>query len=513
MADYLIGCDVGTSGAKSVLIDSEGAVLGSHYIEYPLITKRPGWAEQDPEWYWAAVADTIRACISQSGADPAEIRGVSISALSPACILVDDKLNPLQDSHIWMDRRGTKEAAMVKDLIGEEKVFEVSANPIDPFFATIKVLWEKNNRPDLYKKTYKVQTAADYPRMKLTGKTVTDYSNASLFGICYNIIKKEWDYSLIEQLGLNAEIFPDTFPCDEVVGEVTAQAAERTGLKKGTPVVAGTVDAGAAYLAGGAVRDGDMSLTMGTAGCMGFVHSEPKFTKNMITIAHMANSRSMYVTNAAIVSCGALLKYFRDNFAQMEKVTAQSLGLDVYDLITLEAAEAPLGSDGLIVLPYFMGERTPIWDTNARGVLFGMSLAHKRGHIVRAFLEGAAYALYQNFRYIKESGVKMTIPLVLGEGGAKSELWRQIISDVFNTPVVYMKQSKGAPAGNAINAGVGTGVFKDYSIALDWVSYTDRNEPDRARHQQYMKYYEIFERLYGKVKDEYSALADATGFN
>jgi xylulokinase len=283
-------------------------------------------------------------------------------------------------------------------------------------------------------------------------------------------------------------------------------------LKKGTPVVAGTVDANAAYVAGGAIDSGDMSTTMGTAGCMGFIHEKPEFTKNMITIVHTANSRKMYSTLAAIVSCGSLTRYFRDNFAQVERQTAQALGLDVYDIMNLEAAQAPVGSDGLIVLPYFMGERTPIWNPAARGVLFGMSITHTRGHLIRAFIEGATYALYQNFLYIRQSGVEMRNPMVLGEGGAKSALWRQIVADVFNIPVAYMSESKGAPVGNAINAGVGVGVFKDYSVAKEWVKFSDHHAPNAETHAEYMKYYAIFDRLYGKVADEFDALAAATGY-
>ena len=512
MANYLIGCDVGTSGSKSVIMREDGKVLGSAYIEYPLITKRPGWAEQNPEWYWNAIADTIQACISQSGVDPSEIRGVSISALAPACILVDKDLRPLQDAHIWMDRRGNAQAAWVKEHIGEERATSKSKNPVDSYYASIKLLWEKENRPDLYQKTYKVLTAADYPAMKLTGRAVTDHSNASLFGVGFDLPAQKWDTELISELGLDPEKFPDTFPCDEVIGEVTAEAAQRTGLAKGTPVVAGTVDANAAYIASGAVADGDVSIAMGTAGCMGFIHEKPKFTKDMITILHPSKGKPMYSTLACIVSCGALTHYFRDNFAQMEHHTAKLLGMDAYEIMNLEAEKAPIGSDGLITLPYFMGERTPIWDPLSRGMLFGLSLAHTRGHMLRSFMEGAAFALYQNFRYIRANGLKINLPMSLGEGGAKSALWRQIIADVFDIPVAFMEDSKGAPVGNAINAGVGVGVFQDYSVSRQWVHFSNRHEPNPAAHAEYMKYFEIFERLYGKIADEYIALAEATGY-
>ena len=265
MAKYLIGCDVGTGATKAVLMAIDGEILGSHLIEYPLITKKgdqdnyPGAkAEHDPECYWNAVADTIGFSIKQAGVNPKDIKGVSISALSPACILVDKNLQPLQKAHIWMDRRATTECEWLKENIGEEHIFKVSANPIDPYFAATKFMWEKNNRPDIYEKTFKLQTAADYPTMKLTGKAVTDYSNASLIGVAFDIVNRKWDTDLIEKIGLDPDKFPEPYPCDKVIGEVTREAAKRTGLAVGTPVVAGTVDANAAWLAGGAVTTESM---------------------------------------------------------------------------------------------------------------------------------------------------------------------------------------------------------------------------------------------------------------
>ena len=512
MANYLVGSDIGTSGAKSVVMRDDGRVLGSAYIEYPLITPRPGWAEQDPEWYWNAVADTIRQAIAKSGVDSAEIRGVSVSAFSPACILVDKEQRPLQNSHIWMDRRGTAEAEWVRQTFGENRAAEKSANPIDPYFTNIKLLWEKEHRPELYRKADKMLTAADYVTMRLTGAAVTDYSNASLFGMGLDIVERKWDEKALDELGLDCEKLPDIYACEDVIGEVTAAAAERTGLKKGTPVVAGTVDCNAAYVANGAIHDGDISVAMGTAGCMGYLHRAPKFSKNIITLIHTAYSKEMYVTLGATVSCGALTRYFRDQFAQVECQTAKALGLDEFELLGLEAEKIPAGSDGLIVLPYFMGERTPFWNPLARGVVFGLSLAHTRGHIYRAFMEGATYALYQNFQQMRQGGQSLNLPMILTEGGAKSALWRQIVADMFDIPVAYMKESKGAPVGNAILAGVGTGVFKDFSVVEDWVHFSDTHQPDPKIHAEYEKYYEIFCRLYGEVAPEFDALASATGY-
>lgn len=516
MGEFLVGSDVGTGGTKSVVMATDGTVLGTHYIEYPLMTAKtpqdrfPGAkAEHDPEWYWNAVADTIQASIQQSKVNPKDIKGVSISALSPACILVDKQLRPLQNAHIWMDRRASAECDWLKREIGEERIFKLSANPTDPYYATAKVMWEKNNRPDLYKQTYKFQTAADYPCMKLTGKAVTDYSNASLIGIAFDMVNRTWDKGLIEEIGLDPEKFPEAFACDEVIGEVTKEAAARTGLAAGTPVVAGTVDCNAAWVAGGAIDAGSTQLVMGTAGVLGVVHDEPTFTRDMITIVHTADSRRKYTTLAALVSCGALIRYFRDNFGQLERTAEAMSGVDAYDLLNKEARDVPPGSNGLIVLPYFMGERTPIWDTNARGVTFGLSLDHGRGHLIRALMEGAGYGLLHNFELMRESGVKMNLPIVLSEGGANSAMWRQIIADILDVECVFAQSSKGAPVGNAVAAGVGVGIYKSYDVVKDWVQLGARHTPDPENHARYRKLYAIYRDLYPLLKEQFVRLADA----
>jgi xylulokinase len=345
--------------------------------------------------------------------------------------------------------------------------------------------------------------------MKLTGKAVTDYSNASLIGIAFDIVKRQWDKAMLEEMGLDPDKLPEPYPCDEVIGEVTHEAAKRTGLAAGTPVVAGTVDCNAAWVAGGAVDAGSTQLVMGTAGVLGVVHDTPTFTKDMITIIHTADSRRKYTTLAALVSCGALIRYFRDNFGQLELAAEKMTGEDAYVMLNAEARNVPPGSNGLIVLPYFMGERTPIWDTHARGVVFGLSLDHGRGHLIRALMEGAAYGLKHNFDLMRSSGVHMNLPMVLSEGGANSPMWRQIIADVLDVECVLAKSSKGAPVGNAVAAGVGVGIYKDYDVVKGWVQLGDVHTPDPEINARYQKLYRIYRDLYPALQGEFINLANA----
>jgi len=503
-----VGSDVGTGGTKSVVIDTDGNTLGQHFIEYPLITNNLGYAEHDPEWYWNAVAETIFKAITDSKVNPKNIKGVSVSALSPACILVDKELNPLQLAHIWMDRRSTAQCQWLRDNIGEERIFNISANPIDSYYAVTKLMWERDNRPDLYKHTYKMQTAADYPVMKLTGVAVTDYSNASLCGIAFDVRKKLWDEQLLREINIDIDKLPEPYPCEQVIGYVTEEASLKTSIPKGTPVVAGTVDCNAAWVAGGAVDDGDASVVMGTAGVLGIVHKKDSFTKNMIMIIHTANSKTTYTTLSAQL-CGGIYRYYRDNLAVAEVNAAKELGLDPFNLMDVEAEKISPGSDGLILLPYFQGERTPIWDPYVRGLIFGLSFNHTRAHLIRAIMEGTGYAFRNNFNIIKSSGIKINLPIVMSEGGARSRLWRQIVCDMLETPGAYMKNSNGAPFGNAILAGVGVGIFKDFSIAKKWIDISEKIEPDSTNIEIYKKYYPIFLELYSRNKDLFARLAEA----
>jgi xylulokinase len=228
---------------------------------------------------------------------------------------------------------------------------------------------------------------------------------------------------------------------------------------------------------------------------------------SMINLAFTIDSANTYMTIPTTTTGGQSIRYLRDQFSQYEVEVERVLGVSSYDLLNMQAAKVPLGSDGLIILPYLMGERTPIWDTQARGVIFGLSLTHGKGHLVRAMMEAVAYALYDSYRLIKDAGLKINYPLILNEGGAVSKLWRQIITDVFNVPTVLVKRRTGAPFGDAILAGVATGVFKDFSVAKEWAEYIDEMTPNQANHERYMEYFTLYKQIYEHIRGDFKALA------
>ena len=511
MADYLLGLDYGTGGAKACIINPEGDVLGFAFEEYPFFHDKPGWSEHEAMGYWEVACRLIQSCLAQSRINPAEIRGMGVSSALPSMVMVDENNTPIHRAYNLMDRRATKEVDWLKEQVGEERLMQLTANRLEDHPSIVNLLWEKNNRPDSFKRIRKALTIDGFVTQKLTGKAVVNYPAAPFYGV-YRIMDRSFDDAILEEVGIDPAIFPDLVDCEEIAGEVTSEAAAETGLVVGIPVVT-QVDFNASCIAAGVTEPGDIMSTMGTVGNFGVIFTDPNFMfspegLSMINLGFTIDSKKNFMTIPSTTTGGQSLRYLRDNFSQLEVETERALGVSSYDLLNLQAAKVPVGSEGLVILPFLMGERTPIWDTRARGVIFGLSLSHGKGHVVRAMMEAVAYALYDSYRLIKQAGLPINYPLVLNEGGAVSKLWRQIITDVFNSPTVLVKRRTGAPYGDAILAGVVTGVFKDYSVAKDWAEYVDRMEPSQENHDQYMEYFGLYKQIYEHVKGDFRTLAE-----
>jgi sugar (pentulose or hexulose) kinase len=507
MADCLMGVDYGTGGAKACVIDAVGNVLGYAFREFPIVMEKPGWSEHDPGLYWDSTCQMIRETIAEARIDPREVRGISMSSAMPALVMVDEDHNPIGMAYNLMDRRATAEVQWLKDNVGEDRIFQVTGNRLEDHPTIVNLMWERNNRPELYAQIYKALNVDSYVRLKMTGRSVANYSTLALYGVAWDIVNNRFDEQLLEEIGINPRILPEPYPCGEVIGGVTAQAAAETGLYPGTPVTSGQIDCNAGWVGAGAIEEGDVQMNLGTVGNFGVIHKDTSFLKSMIVCAYTVDSAETYVTVPTTTTGGMSIRYLRDNFSQMEVEVERALGVDSYDLLNMQAAKVAPGSDGLVILPYLMGERTPIWDVDARGVIFGLSLSHTKGHIVRAMMEAVAYALYHNYTLIKDVRNKINYPFVLNEGGAKSPLWRRIITDVMNVPTVLVKRRTGAPYGDAILSGVATGVFKGFGVAREWAEYIDPMEPDQSNHERYMKYYAIYRNLYEHVKGDFQDLA------
>lgn len=505
MADYLLGIDYGTGGAKACITDESLNVLSYAYREYPIIVNKSGWSEHDPVLYWKVACEIIRECIQKASINPKDITGIANSSALPCMVMVDKDYEPINLAYNLMDKRATEEVRWLKDNIGAERLFKITGNRLEDHPSIVNLMWERRNRPDSFGKMHKALTIDGFIRQKLTGRSTVNYSNATFLG-AFNVFTKEFDGKLLEEIGIDINLMPEVFACEEIIGTVSNKAAEETGLVPGIPVTAGQADCNAGWIGGGAVEIGDIQMNLGTCGNFGIIHKDTDFLDSMINFAYTINSKDTYITVPTTTTGGQLIRYMRDNFSQLEMAMEKLVDTDAYEFLNMEAEKVRPGSEGLVVLPYLMGERTPIWDVNARGVIFGLSLNHSKAHVIRAMMESVAYALYDSYRLIKDK-LKVNYPIVLNEGGAKSKLWRRIITDVFNVPTVLVKNRVGAPYGDAILAGVATGILKGYSVAKEKAEYIDLMEPMKENHKLYMEYFELYSSLYKHVKDDFQVLA------
>ena len=504
---YLLGIDFGTGGGKAAIIDEKADVLDYGFEEYEIITKNPGWSEHDAHEYWKVACRVIEAAVKQAGIDSSDIKGIAVSSALPSMVMVGEDGEPIANAYNLMDRRAVQQVQSIRDRFGEDEIFSISKNRLDDHPSIVNLLWEKENRPEVFNKIFKVLTIDGYIASKLTGKYTCHYSGAAFYGVAYDLEKGVFNRDILKELGIEENILPELFASEDIIGSVTAKAAEESGLYTGIPVAAGQVDCNAGWVGAGAIDIGACQMNLGTAGNFGIVHDGSYFDPAMINFAYTTKSNKDYITVPTTTTGGQLIRYMRDNFYMAEKESEKSTGIDTYDIINEEAVKIPPGSEGLIMLPYLMGERTPIWDVHARGTLFGLSLNHTRGHIARAMMEAVAYALYDSYTILRQSGLEITPPLILNEGGAKSKLWRQIITDVFNIPTAMVESRIGAPYGDAILAGVAVGVFKDYSITKTKTNFIDRLEPNPKNHALYQDYFALYKTLYSHIKDDYKTLA------
>lgn len=511
MAHCFIGVDLGTGGAKAAVINDQGETLGYAFEEFTIFTEKPGWSEHEASAYWDITCRLIRESMLKGNVDPRDVKGIAISSALPALVMVDRNHNPLQRSYNLMDRRATEEVAWLKENLGEKEIFNITANRLEDHPSWVNLMWEKKHRPETFGRIFKALTPDGYITLKLTGKAVMHYSAAPFVG-AFNLKTMQFDTGMLERTGIDPAILPELHSCEEVIGEITPQAAAATGLLAGIPVACGQVDCNASWVGAGAISEGDLQSNLGTVGNFGIVHKSQEFIYSpigylMINFPYTVDSKNTLVTVPTTMTGGQSLRFLRDAFGQAEMEVEKQLGVSAYDLLTMQAEKVQIGSEGLVVLPFLMGERTPIWDAQARGVIFGLSLQHGKGHVVRAMMESVAYAMYDSFRLIKEAGLKVNFPMVLNEGGAVSRLWRKIISDVFNVPIALVKRRVGAPYGDGILAGVATGVFKGFGVAKDWVEYVEPMEPSAENHTRYMEYFGVYKSIYEHVKPDFQSLA------
>jgi len=503
---YLLGLDVGTSGAKALLVDESGAVVADVTTEYPMFTPRPLWAEQNPADWWDAMVTSIRTVIERSGITPGEVAGIGLTGQMHGLVALDGAGEVLRPCIMWNDQRTAAQCAAITERVGAERILQLTGNPVLPGFTAPKIVWVREHEPEVYARIAHVLLPKDYVRFRLSGVHATEVSDASGTSLL-NVGERRWSTEMLEALEIPSSWMPECAESPVVTSTVSTEAAAQTGLLEGTPIVGGGGDQAAGGVGAGVAREGVISVTLGTSGVV-FAASdayrvEPQGRLHAFCHAIPGKWHLMGV----VLSAGGSLRWFRDALGEPDTGEALRAGRDPYDPLMELAAEAPAGCEGLIFLPYLTGERTPYPDPRARGVYCGITLRHDKAHMVRAVVEGVSYALRDSFELMRGLGIE--VQQVRGSGGgARSALWRQILADVFGTELVTVNVTEGAAYGAALLAGVGAGVYPDVETACDIsVKVTDRVPPGPDT-TAYEDYYPIYRDLYPALKD---AFADTAG--
>jgi xylulokinase len=490
MATKLLGIDVGTGGTRAVLLDEAGRVWGAATAEHvPMASPELGWAEQDPRDWWRATCVAVAECLTEAGATGADVSAVGLSGQMHGLVLLDAAGEVLRPALIWCDQRTEEECRAITVRVGAKRLIELVANPALTGFTLPKIWWVRAHEPEIWSRVRSIMLPKDYVRFKLTGTRATDVADAS-GTLLFDVVNRRWSEEMLEASDLKAEILPEVFESPETSGRMSREGAEASGLRAGTPVVAGAGDQAAGAVGMGIVEPGNVSATIGTSGVVFAATSSPVVEpKGRIhTFCHAIPGRwhVMGVTQGA----GLSLRWFRDQFG----------GGASYDGLMKEAAKVPASADGLLWAPYLMGERTPHLDPNARGALVGLTAQHTRAHVIRAILEGVAFSLRDTLTIFRELSVPVK-SIRLGGGGARSSLWQQIQADIYGMTVDLVAAEEGAAYGAALLAGVGAGVWRSVEAACGTaVHVAKRVEPIRKNVALMNRRYEEYRKLYPALR-------------
>jgi len=505
---YIMGIDVGTTGSKTLLIGEGGGVIASATVEYPMYTPHPLWAEQDPADWWQATVEAIQKVLVD--VDASEVKGLGLTGQMHGLVLLDGAGEVLRPCIMWNDQRTGPQCAEITGRLGLDRIIEWTANPVLPGFTAPKIVWVRENEPQVYARVARVLLPQDFIRHKLTGEFATDKAGASGTSL-FNVVDRTWSQEMLHALDIPTEWLSPAYEGPEVTGTVTCQVARLTGLPDGLPVVAGGGDQEAQAVGTGIVRQGLVSATLGTSGVV-FAHTDkPQVDRQgrLQSYCHAVPGR--WHVMGVMLSAGGSFRWFRDTLGRLEKVMAGVTSRDPYEYLTAEAAGAPVGSEGLIFLPYLTGERMPHSDPNARGVFFGLTVRHDKPHLVRAVLEGVAYGLRDLLELIRDFGLEIEQVRASG-GGARSQVWRQILADVFATELVTINVTEGAAYGAALLAGVGAGIYSSVEDACDaTIRVVTRIEPKAEHAEVYDAYYPVYQSLYGALKPAFDTVAKVIG--
>ena len=498
MRSLFLGIDVSTTGAKALLIDEKGVVVASATTPLTLQTPKPLWSEQDPHAWWEGTAKSVRQAMQSGGATGAEVAAIGPTGQMHGLVLLDERHRVLRPAILWNDQRTAAECDEIRERMGgREALVGATGNDALTGFTAPKILWVRRHEPEVYAQAALILLPKDYVRLRLTGVPAIDKADGS-GTLLFDLPSRDWSAPVLDRLEIPRALLPPTFEGPTVTGAVTAEAAEATGLRAGTPVMAGGGDQAAGAVGAGAVEPGVVSLTLGTSGVIFASTSQPLFEPQGRLHAFCHALPGTWHFMGVTLSAAGSLQWYRDTLAPKES----------FDTLVAEAEAVAPGSEGLLFLPYLSGERTPYPDPLARGSFVGLTLRHTRGHLTRSVLEGVAFSMRDCFSLLKEAGLGSVREVRVAGGGAKSPLWRKICASVLGVELVTVNSTEGAAYGAALLAAVGQGVFASVPAACSaTISVTARTPPEPSWSAAYDDQYAVYRGLYPALKPTFERLS------
>ncbi|MBB6286511.1 MULTISPECIES: FGGY-family carbohydrate kinase [unclassified Pseudomonas] len=500
--NYVMGVDIGTQSTKALLVDAQGTIIAQHRQGYSVDTPKVRWAEQWPQVWLDAVENCVAQCMVKAGVAKDQVQALCISSLyGGSGIAVDGQMTPLHPCLIWMDRRAGEQVAWVREHVDLDRLFTITGNSVDSYYGFTKMLWLKQHQPAVWAKTRYLLPPNSYINWCLTGELAVDHSSAGNIGGVYDMAARGWSETMLAALDIPLAMMPQRLLyCGEVVGGLLEDWATRLGLQAGMPVLAGGVDAAMATLAAGVTQPGNHVAMIGTSMCWGYLNQRVDAHHGLVSMPHVYNGhRDLYIFGGAITA-GASVSWFREQFCQAEEQQAKASGQDSLVLLEQSAMNIPAGSEGVLFLPYLMGERSPVWDDRASGSFVGLNLYHSRIHLYRAVLEGVSFALRHNIEAGTRGAHSLDPRLIVVGGASHSDLWMQIIADVTRLPVYTIVQEVEAALGAALLAAHTVGLVSDGAMDKGWVHLALRAEPKAENVEAYDRVFAEYLKLYPALR-------------
>jgi xylulokinase len=509
MKQFIIAHDLGTTGNKATLYDRDGILVGSAFYGYSTTYEHTGWAEQNPEDWWRAVCVTTQQLLAETHVKTDEIACVTFSGQQQGAVALDRRARPLRPAIIWADQRSGEQARRLSETLDPATMYRITGHRLSVAYSLHKILWIRDHQPDIFAQTHKFMHAKDAMVARLTGIFATEPSDASGMNL-YDLKRGAWSGAILDAAALNPAQLPALVRSQDVVGGILSEVADEVGLLAGTPVVIGGGDGACASVGAGSVREGVAYSYVGSSAWIATASHAPIYDPDQKTMTFGHVIPGLYIPMGTMQAAGASYQWMRDQLAPLEKQNAPALGLSAYQLMNLVAAESPVGADGLVFLPYLMGERAPRWNPNARAAFLGLTIRHTRAHMIRAVMEGVAMNLLLILDAFRKQGATIDAIRLIG-GGATGGLWSQIMADFYGVPLQRLAVLEEATSmGAAVIGGVGVGLYPDFSMAERMNPIAATMTPDPTTTATYRELYKVFDAAYTALEPIYEMMAART---